>query len=157
MLTGSVLICPPLPGDPVVADPWELAAAVTTAGAVPVLPQGGSGPRSSDDAADQQVRQWLANAGLTLRVANPPAPTLVVLQGTACLRAPDLAVALRGARRRRSGYVLIAGPEPPRTKAEWPDAPVIVINPLDEDAARRRGYRIRIGHPASELAAILSQ
>ncbi len=109
--------------------------------------------------SDPQVRRWLADCVLRLRVANPPGPTLVVLQGAATALAADVGFALSAARRARSGYVLVGGELPQAGLAEWPDAPVMVLN-ADGEAARvalLRGWETIVGHPPAVLRGIASR
>ena len=155
MATESALLCLPLPGDPPICEPAEMAATLSLVGVAATIPRPRDDTRSGDSLADTAVRQWLADAAMALRLANPPAPTLVVLQGAACQRAPDLAVALRGARRTCSGYVLIGGSEP--QGPGWPDAPVMAVNPLDAAGSRRRGWEVLDGHPPAVVAELAAR
>jgi hypothetical protein len=160
MPVGHVLLAAPLPGDADVLDVPAAAAACSLAGLRAVAPPVPPDPaRAADDLADPAVRRWLAATALALRRADLSGGPLVVLQGAAAGRAPDLAVALRAARRPAAGYVLVAAAAfPPPQVTSWPDAPVSVVAPSDPAAARRRGWEVLAGYPpaiVAELAARL--
>jgi hypothetical protein len=162
MAVGNVLLAAPLPGDPDVLDLSAAAAECSLAGVPVVAPHVPTEPsRTADDLSDAAVRQWLATTAMALRRASPAGATLLVLQGAAALRAPDLALALQGSRRARAGYVLV-GPTglPPPGLSQWPDAPVVVIpgtDPAPAADARRRGWQVLQGYAPTLVAQVAAR
>ena len=149
--TATIVLCPPLPGEPAPYESADVADALLDhprIGGVralsPYVPEGLSG----DDARTLRAH-WVAHLAIALSTDSVAAPVLLVLSGSAGAVAPALGFSQKAARRAVSGYVVIDAATPSLDGAgvDWPDAPVTYVaspaaDPLEVNQARLRGWTI---------------
>lgn len=151
MTTASVVLCPPLPGAPVVVDVADVADSLLDDPRLAGV--GVMSPHVPDAAPEDDERtataHWVAHLAIGLATGGAVAPVLLVLAGSAGALAPALGFSQKASRRAVSGYVLVDAAVPPAESrgGDWPDAPVVFVaspaaDPLETNQARLRGWGI---------------
>jgi hypothetical protein len=146
---GTVVLCPPLPGEAPLVDRADLADALLLqeglAGIAVVSPE--LPPGEADDDERTRNAHWVAHIAIGLATSGVAAPVLLVLTGSSGALAAALGFSQKASRRAVHGYVLVDAVVPPAESrgGDWPDAPVHYVaspgaEPLEANQARLRGW-----------------
>jgi hypothetical protein len=161
MTVVTVVLCPALDSEAADGPRRELAAALAGWGIPVVVPR--RTQRPSTDLDDERLTRaaWVADQAVAITEARVDGPIIVVSSGPANRAVPALAFSQRASRRTIVAYVLVDGPlpEPSRTGADWPDAPVFYVagaaSPSESTrAAKLRGWTTLTGDAISTVTAI---
>ena len=161
MTLVTVVLCPALdPGEPD-GRRRELAGLLAGWGIPVVVPH--RQPQDGAEAADERlgIASWVADQAVAITSAQVEGPLILVSSGAANRALPALGYSQRASRRSVVAYVLIDGPlpDPSRSGADWPDAPVVLVTSPEGDdataaAAALRGWSTVSGDPIAIVTAI---
>ena len=156
----TVVLCPALDADAPDGSRRELAAALSACDIPVVIPHRQAGAVTEPDDTRLGMAAWVADQAVAITAAQVDGPLILVSSGPANAGLVALGFSQRAARRSVVAYVLLGGPlpDPSRSGADWPDAPVIYV---DHDAqgphgpaARLRGWTILDSEPIAAVSGI---
>jgi hypothetical protein len=141
----TVVLCPAL--DPTAPDASrrELAGILAGWGIPVVIPH--RQPRADLEEADERLGMaaWVGDQAVAITAAQVEGPLILVSRAEANRAVPALGYAQKASRRNVVAYVLIDAPlpDPSRSGADWPDAPVFHVTSPGADAEAGRAARLR--------------